>query len=367
MNKNKNKAFTILELLIVVAILGILVLLAIPKFIGYADKAQVTQIKNDVKVGEEEISKHILEYGNLDDFGIYTIPDGTKVYDKRGEITNKIEGELVDITDIVDSNLNGIFLSDKEGKVYYVDKKKLEEWHYYGQSEIWKGRETILSQIGHITPKRVSFYDGHKGKDGVLENTGITIQINADDYGNYEENFKSGMAGIGENLSYGTYESKLKAPEQPGLLTGFFLYGEESNGDYYEMDIELLKENQIWQLWLTVHNEQHEDYVLGGYMENYNPEVDYAEPGVIYQKKINLNELGVDPTASYNNYKIIYDKDFIAFELNDSEVGRWNNSFKYDKFALHASSFWANWLQSQKNDYSWYEEVNFEWVRKKNE
>lgn len=187
------------------SVLGILVLLESPKFIGYADKAQVTQIKNDVKVGEEEISKHLLEHGNLDDLGVYTVPGGTKLYDKRGKVVTGIEGRLVDITNLVDSELNGTFLSDPKGKVYYVDNKNPEEWHYYGESEIWKGRETVISKIGHITPRRVFFFDGHKGKDGVLENTGISIQINSDDDGNYEENLKSGMALTNENVSYGTY------------------------------------------------------------------------------------------------------------------------------------------------------------------
>lgn len=46
--KNK-KGFTLIELIVVIAVLGIIVLLATPKFIGYVEDAKVAQIKNDIK------------------------------------------------------------------------------------------------------------------------------------------------------------------------------------------------------------------------------------------------------------------------------------------------------------------------------
>ena len=52
-NKN-SKAFTIIELIVVVAILGILVLLAGPKLLGYVEKAELTRIQHDVTVMEQE-------------------------------------------------------------------------------------------------------------------------------------------------------------------------------------------------------------------------------------------------------------------------------------------------------------------------
>ena len=58
---NNNKAFTIIELIVVVAILGILVMLAGPKLLGYVEKAELTRIQHDVKVMEQEMKLAMLE------------------------------------------------------------------------------------------------------------------------------------------------------------------------------------------------------------------------------------------------------------------------------------------------------------------
>ena len=53
-NKNK-KAFTIIELIVVIAIIGILVLFGTPKLLGYVQKAQLVRIQHDVRVMEDEM------------------------------------------------------------------------------------------------------------------------------------------------------------------------------------------------------------------------------------------------------------------------------------------------------------------------
>lgn len=56
MNKSRlRKGFTIIELIVVIAILGILVLLALPKFLGYTEKAKVSQVKSDIVAYEKAI------------------------------------------------------------------------------------------------------------------------------------------------------------------------------------------------------------------------------------------------------------------------------------------------------------------------
>lgn len=45
-----NKAFTLIELIVVMAIIAILVLLAAPSFLGYTKDAKVTAMKQDTKV-----------------------------------------------------------------------------------------------------------------------------------------------------------------------------------------------------------------------------------------------------------------------------------------------------------------------------
>ena len=59
----QQKAFTIIELLIVVLILGTLATIAIPMFQGMVIKARLTQALVDVNRIEKEIDMYITEYG----------------------------------------------------------------------------------------------------------------------------------------------------------------------------------------------------------------------------------------------------------------------------------------------------------------
>jgi len=49
-NKKNKKGFTLIELIVVMAVIGILVLLAAPKFLGYTKDANVTAMQADAKI-----------------------------------------------------------------------------------------------------------------------------------------------------------------------------------------------------------------------------------------------------------------------------------------------------------------------------
>ena len=94
--KIDKKAFTLIEVLVVVAIIGILALLAFPRFIGHTQKAELVRIQHDVKAMEKEI--------------------GTKLINKDDEF-NKWENNIKDLNQLVKENK----LFEKEGVAKEVD------------------------------------------------------------------------------------------------------------------------------------------------------------------------------------------------------------------------------------------------------
>ena len=84
--KNK-KGFTLIELIVVIAILGILVLLAAPRFLGYTKDAQKATMQADAKV----LSNAALVY-NIENEGKWPV-----VVDEEGnEVETKVTIELND-------------------------------------------------------------------------------------------------------------------------------------------------------------------------------------------------------------------------------------------------------------------------------
>lgn len=134
----KRKGFTIIELIVVIAILGILVLLASMMFKGYVEKARITRIKNDIKATETVMASKLIDdehfidnWGNISDTKLQEFAEQDGLYDKKGKVDNpdkiipgnykKIEKE--EIKDQLKSDLPGDFyINEKEGEVYYHDK-----------------------------------------------------------------------------------------------------------------------------------------------------------------------------------------------------------------------------------------------------
>lgn len=333
------------------------------------------------KRGEEIKGYFIIEGFVNDDFSIsadYTIRHNSQKvkFKMRGDRFEVRAGEITRVdfsyqttgTEILGLYDIHIWLSENYYYEYKVDKGIYlydDEWYYYQPVDLRAHESGAIGGVGYLDPNNVIISQGII--DGVTPKAEIDIQINK----NYPTlDNRTGNVRTARNESYGSFETKFKVPEQKGLLNGFFLYGYD-NGTTYEMDMEILYRDGKWQLWTTIFNETHKDYALGIYLDDYNPNISYntgnnpyAEPGVIFQKKINLSELGIDPSQTFNNYKINYYKNSVSFEINDIEVARWNNSFDYHDTKVMVSSFWAHWLASEKQGPEKYDELQIEWIRK---
>ncbi len=137
--KLKNsKGFTLIEMLVVVAIIGILVLLALPSYLGYTKDANVATMQADIRVLESAAL-----VSNIDGAGWpATETDATgagaefvKTADKdavvktidEADIKNQVQSLKNDITDY------GIITSGKnEGKVVYLagEEDRKGDTHY---------------------------------------------------------------------------------------------------------------------------------------------------------------------------------------------------------------------------------------------
>lgn len=112
-----NKGFTLIELIVTIAILGILVLIAVPKTLGYVAEAEETKIKHDVKVMEQEMELASLE------IEMSTWPTNDKDL-SRLIIENKLF-EKQGIAETIDSGhvqKNGVFLENKVDKLFASGK-----------------------------------------------------------------------------------------------------------------------------------------------------------------------------------------------------------------------------------------------------
>lgn len=142
---NKKKGFTLIELLTVIAILGILVLLAAPKFLGYTEQAKLAQIKNDIKVHENHIDSeltrneyYIENWNTISSDALNSLKVENNAYDKKGLLDNLYEFKENEYFEIpkktVNTKLKGKFVHSEGGKVYYFDSKRNSEgdlppWH----------------------------------------------------------------------------------------------------------------------------------------------------------------------------------------------------------------------------------------------
>ena len=136
---HKNRGFTLIELIVVMAVIAVLVLLAAPRFMGHTEKAKVAQIQNDVRVAEMKVSEALIDGTDVwkswsdDEVPSETLKgfiheDGTTtLYGKGGPIKDKNDVDngryrvlpRTFIEQEVRSRLDGTFYANDKGTVYY--------------------------------------------------------------------------------------------------------------------------------------------------------------------------------------------------------------------------------------------------------
>jgi len=141
-----KKGFTIIELIVVMAIIGVLVLLAMPKFMGYTEKARLTEIKSDIKQIENASERYYIDkedWPRLSDISYTSV----QINAFAQEITDKT-GQVV--------------ILDPSGKYYDIDYSKLQTYvqkpkndiHYIIQNPV--GEVFYLKDLNKVGETRLN-------------------------------------------------------------------------------------------------------------------------------------------------------------------------------------------------------------------
>jgi len=128
--KNK-KGFTLIELIVVIAILGILVLLAAPKFLGYTKNAKVATMQADVKTLSNAALIYNIEeeaWPVSDETVIATIEQGAEEFDvvaidesKLSDQVQSLKGKYEEYGIVIDKD------NPREGEIFRIGEYDKDE------------------------------------------------------------------------------------------------------------------------------------------------------------------------------------------------------------------------------------------------
>jgi len=130
----KKKGFTIIELIVVMAIIGVLVLLAVPKFMNHTQQARLTQIKSDTKQLENASERYYMDKNDWP--RISDIPyTSAQITTFAQEVTDKT-GQVVTL--------------DSSGSYYDVDYTKLQQYIQKQKNDIHYIIQNPVGEIYHL-------------------------------------------------------------------------------------------------------------------------------------------------------------------------------------------------------------------------
>ena len=129
----KHRAFTLIELLIVVAIIGILAAIAVPNFLNARIKAGVARCKADMKAAIDALEMYRLDNGKY----IRTMSGASELF------------QLTTPTAYLSSVPKDYFLGNQKGMEINPDSES-DSWDYTGSDQGWRGLPYayVLGSIG---------------------------------------------------------------------------------------------------------------------------------------------------------------------------------------------------------------------------
>ncbi|MBF8437496.1 family 16 glycosylhydrolase [Halanaerobiaceae bacterium Z-7014] len=133
-----------------------------------------------------------------------------------------------------------------------------------------------------------------------------------------ENNFDGGQKRTVDRIGYGSYIANLKTDYAAGSYTAFFMYqGVAEKND--EIDIEIYNDGS-----------RRVDFVIwkDGVRTNY------------VQRKLDF-----DPTADFNEYRIDYQPDYVAFFINGELMALFTDDIPGSEMYLLANHWWPEWLE----------------------
>ena len=106
--RKSNKGFTLVELIIVIAIIAILTVVAAPQYLKYVDKARLGKDQNEAASLQTLVEAYVIDV-NSNEVTTDDVDDVVVVFDRSGVTTTTHDGLAAEIA----ANLPGIKVTNK--------------------------------------------------------------------------------------------------------------------------------------------------------------------------------------------------------------------------------------------------------------